>query len=120
MTHMTPTGRATGGELITKYGARLIQAYLPYDRPDACARCLDHFKPCLGLLMETELWPNLIAAAKPVSYTHLDVYKRQAQSIGGVVVECDDFSERRKAALQFPADLPAHAEQQDLHSLRPL
>ena len=64
MTHMTPTGRATGGELITKYGARLIQAYLPYDLPDACARFLDHFKPCLGLLMETELWPNLIAAAK--------------------------------------------------------
>ena len=64
MTHMTPTGRATGGELIAKYGPRLIQAYLPYDLPDACARFLAHFKPQLGLLMETELWPNLIAAAK--------------------------------------------------------
>lgn len=64
MTHMTPTGRATGGELIAKYGHRLVQAYLPYDLPDACARFFDHFKPHLGLLMETELWPNLIAAAK--------------------------------------------------------
>ena len=64
LTHMTPTGRATGGELITKYGPRLVQAYLPYDLPDACARFLDHFKPHLGLLMETELWPNLIAAAR--------------------------------------------------------
>lgn len=64
LTHMTPTGRATGGELITKYGARLCQAYLPYDLPDACGRFLDHFKPRLGLLMETELWPNLIAAAQ--------------------------------------------------------
>lgn len=64
LTHMTPTGRATGGELITKYGARLMQAYLPYDLPDACGRFLDHFKPRVGLLMETELWPNLIAAAK--------------------------------------------------------
>ncbi|HAN49279.1 MAG TPA: 3-deoxy-D-manno-octulosonic acid transferase, partial [Nitrospira sp.] len=63
LTHMTPTGRATGGELIEKYGPRLIQAYLPYDLPDACSRFLDHFKPRLGLLMETELWPNLIAAA---------------------------------------------------------
>ena len=64
MTHMTPTGRATGGEMIAKYGARLMQAYLPYDLPDACGRFLDHFRPRLGLLMETELWPNLIAAAK--------------------------------------------------------
>lgn len=64
LTHMTPTGRATGGELIEKYGPRLIQAYLPYDLPDACSRFLDHFKPRLGLLMETELWPNLIAAAR--------------------------------------------------------
>ena len=62
LTHMTPTGRATGGELIAKYGEHLIQAYLPYDLPDACGRFLDHFKPRFGLLMETELWPNLIAA----------------------------------------------------------
>ena len=64
LTHMTPTGRATGGELVAKYGERLCQAYLPYDLPDACGRFLDHFKPQLGLLMETELWPNLIAAAR--------------------------------------------------------
>lgn len=64
MTHMTPTGRATGGELIAKYGARLMQAYLPYDLPDACGRFFDHFKPSVGLLMETELWPNLIAGAR--------------------------------------------------------
>ena len=64
LTHMTPTGRAVGGELIGKYGPRLIQAYLPYDLPDACVRFLDHFKPRLGLLMETEIWPNLIAAAR--------------------------------------------------------
>ena len=63
MTHMTPTGRAVGGELIGKLGPRLIQAYLPYDLPDACVRFLDHFKPRLGLLMETEIWPNLIATA---------------------------------------------------------
>lgn len=62
LTHMTPTGRATGGELIAKFGARLTQAYLPYDLPGACARFLAHFQPRFGLLMETELWPNLIAA----------------------------------------------------------
>ena len=64
LTHMTPTGRATGGELLAKYGPRLLQAYLPYDLPDACGRFFEHFRPRLGLLMETELWPNLIAAAR--------------------------------------------------------
>ena len=64
ITHMTPTGRAVGGELIGKFGSRLIQTYLPYDLPGACGRFLDHFKPRLGLLMETEIWPNLIAAAR--------------------------------------------------------
>ncbi len=64
ITHMTPTGRAVGGELIGKYGQRLIQAYLPYDLPGACGRFFSHFKPRLGLLMETELWPNLIAAGE--------------------------------------------------------
>ena len=63
MTHMTPTGRAVGAELIAKYGPRLMQAYLPYDLPAACQRFFTHFQPRLGLLMETELWPNLIAAA---------------------------------------------------------
>lgn len=68
LTHMTPTGRATGAELIAKlrpfFGNRLLQTYLPYDIPGATQRFLDHFRPSLGLLMETELWPNLIAAAQ--------------------------------------------------------
>ncbi|WP_300451635.1 lipid IV(A) 3-deoxy-D-manno-octulosonic acid transferase [Accumulibacter sp.] len=63
LTHMTPTGRASGGELLARHPSRLMQAYLPYDLPDACARFLDHFQPQVGLLMETEIWPNLIAAA---------------------------------------------------------
>ena len=54
LTHMTPTGRTTGGELIAKLGPRVLQCYLPYDLPDACGRFLDHFRPRFGLLMETE------------------------------------------------------------------
>jgi 3-deoxy-D-manno-octulosonic-acid transferase len=64
LTHMTPTGRETGAEYVTKHPDRLLQAYLPYDLPDACGRFLGYFQPRLGLLMETELWPNLIAAAQ--------------------------------------------------------
>lgn len=59
LTGMTPTGRATAAEV---YGEQVLQAYLPYDLPDAVARFLDHFSPDFGVLMETEVWPNLLAA----------------------------------------------------------
>lgn len=64
LTHMTPTGREVGHMYVLRHPGRVIQAYLPYDLPDAAARFLDHFRPELGIFMETELWPNLIAAAK--------------------------------------------------------
>ena len=59
LTHMTPTGRATGEAL---FGDQVLRCYLPYDAPFAVARFLDHFRPAQGLIMETEIWPNLIAA----------------------------------------------------------
>lgn len=60
LTGMTPTGRATG---LAVYGDRVIQAYLPYDLPDAVNRFFRHFSPDFGVLMETEIWPNLLAGA---------------------------------------------------------
>lgn len=59
LTHMTPTGRATSAEL---FGDGVTRSYLPYDTPWAARRFLHHFRPALGIIMETELWPNLIAA----------------------------------------------------------
>jgi 3-deoxy-D-manno-octulosonic-acid transferase len=56
---MTPTGRETGEQL---YGARVLRCYLPYDFPGAVTRFLDHYRPTLGLIMETEVWFNLIHA----------------------------------------------------------
>ena len=61
LTHMTPTGRAAGRELYGKYGERLRQVYLPYDTGWMVRRFLKHFRPRLCILMETEVWPNLIA-----------------------------------------------------------
>ena len=61
LTHMTPTGRATGRALFARHGARLIQSYLPYDTGSMAARFIGHFAPCVCILMETEVWPNLIA-----------------------------------------------------------
>jgi len=40
LTHMTPTGRATGAELAARWPGRIVQAYLPYDLPFAVRRFL--------------------------------------------------------------------------------
>ncbi|MDY7577633.1 lipid IV(A) 3-deoxy-D-manno-octulosonic acid transferase [Herbaspirillum sp. RTI4] len=64
LTHMTITGRATGQQLFgqsSQYGSRVSQAYLPYDTGWMAGRFLDHFKPAICILMETEVWPNMIA-----------------------------------------------------------
>ena len=61
VTHMTATGRAAGR---TIFGDTVMQAWLPYDIPFAVRRFLRHFRPAAGVLMETELWPNLIAIAR--------------------------------------------------------
>ena len=64
MTCMTPTGRETAADLFSKeLGDRFLQAYLPYDYAGAPGRFLRAWRPAVGLLMETELWPNLMAAA---------------------------------------------------------
>jgi 3-deoxy-D-manno-octulosonic-acid transferase len=59
LTHGTATGRAEGERLLREGDA---QAWLPWDTPKAVRRFLDHFKPGAGILMETEVWPNLTAA----------------------------------------------------------
>lgn len=58
LTHMTPTGRATSTALYTN--PRVLIAYVPYDLTSAVDRFLQRVKPTVGLLMETEIWPNLI------------------------------------------------------------
>jgi 3-deoxy-D-manno-octulosonic-acid transferase len=65
VTAMTPTGRETARELYAKpLGARFAQAYLPYDYAGAPRRFLRAWRPSIGLVMETELWPNLMAVAE--------------------------------------------------------
>ena len=83
LTGMTPTGRAAGREV---YGERVIQAYLPYDYPGAVARFFRHFRPDFGVLMETEIWPNLLRAARqagvPVMLANARLSARSARGYG--------------------------------------
>ncbi len=57
VTCTTPTGSARIRDL---FGARVEHVYLPYDLPGAVRRFLDRFQPELVVLLETELWPNLL------------------------------------------------------------
>ncbi len=56
LTQMTPTGRATAQALFPDVQCR----YLPYDKPEYVSQFLSEHQPILGILMETEIWPNLI------------------------------------------------------------
>jgi len=61
LTHGTATGRAAGRELLRDGD---LQAWLPWDTPGGVRRFLAHFVPAAGVLMETEIWPNVLAEAK--------------------------------------------------------
>lgn len=60
-THGTATGRMEG---LAMMQAGDVQVWQPWDTPQAVQRFLRHFKPQLGLLIDTEVWPNLIWHAK--------------------------------------------------------
>ncbi|HEY2819344.1 MAG TPA: lipid IV(A) 3-deoxy-D-manno-octulosonic acid transferase [Casimicrobiaceae bacterium] len=61
LTHMTATGRDAGRAL---FGDRVAQVWLPYDIPFAVRAFIRRFAPSAGVLVETELWPNLAAECK--------------------------------------------------------
>ena len=61
LSHTTPTGRATSKSL---FGDKVNRVYLPYDVPFAVKRFLKYFSPVTGVLLETELWFNLIVECK--------------------------------------------------------
>ena len=76
LTHMTPTGRETGRQL---FGDQVLQCYLPYDFPFAAKRFLRHFKPEIGLLMETEIWFNLVQTCRKAGVPLLLVNARMSE-----------------------------------------
>lgn len=61
LTHSTATGWQAGTELLHPGDE---QAWLPIDTPAAVSRFLSHFSPALGVLLETEIWPNLLFQAQ--------------------------------------------------------
>ncbi|WP_233847696.1 lipid IV(A) 3-deoxy-D-manno-octulosonic acid transferase [Paraburkholderia sp. HD33-4] len=106
LTHMTPSGRATGIEI---FGDRVLRSYLPYDMPHAVRRFLRAWRPSLGLVMETEVWPTLIDECRradvPLVLTNARMsarsYKRAAK-FGGATK--DVFGGFARVLAQSPSD----------------
>lgn len=61
ITSTTPTGSE---QIKQTFGTKVTHCYLPFDLPIIQRRFIDQIKPSLLVLMETELWPNLIRHAK--------------------------------------------------------
>lgn len=111
LTHVTATGRAEGGRLFPEAIAKgqLRQAWLPYDFPGATRRFMHLWRPRCGLLIEREIWPNLLAAARQagvpmalVSARYSASSLRQAARMGRVMREA--LAGLDKVLAQTPQD----------------
>lgn len=113
LTHMTPTGRETGQAV---FGDTILQSYLPYDFPFAVKRFLRHFKPVVGVLMETEIWFNLIRQAKlcgtPLYLVNARLSEKSAENYSRI-------PKLVRPALRSLAEIGAQAEE-DAERLRGL
>ena len=85
VTTMTPTGSA---QVEKTFGNSVAHCYAPYDMPDAIARFLSRTHPAILVIMETELWPNLIHAchrrAVPVVLANARLSAKSAAGYGKV------------------------------------
>ncbi|MBS7776909.1 3-deoxy-D-manno-octulosonic acid transferase [Acidovorax sp. CCYZU-2555] len=61
LTHGTATGRAEGQKLLRTGD---LQVWQPWDTRGAVERFVAQFRPAVGVLMETEVWPNLAAICR--------------------------------------------------------
>ncbi|MBN8532962.1 MAG: 3-deoxy-D-manno-octulosonic acid transferase [Rhizobiales bacterium] len=87
---MLTTGTVTSAKLVeSRLPAGAFHQFVPLDSPGAVARFFAHWKPDLGLLCESELWPNLIIEAH-----------RQGISLGIINGRMSDRSFRRWSKLR--------------------
>jgi 3-deoxy-D-manno-octulosonic-acid transferase len=144
LTHTTPTGRETGKALFGAQfgevsGSGFEQAYLPYDFPLLTWLFLKRARPDLGVIMETELWPNLFAGCRrrgmPLFLVNARLSERSARgyarfrwlatpvlrSLAGLAAQTADDAKRFadlgatgvriSGNLKFDVSLPADTDQ---------
>ncbi len=90
LTHGTATGRAQGQSLLREGD---VQVWQPWDTPGAVQRFLKHFQPRVGIVLETELWPNWVAQCRQAQ--RLSWLSRPAyQGLSAVLAQTQDDADR--------------------------
>lgn len=118
ITTMTPTG----AERVRKVFADSVQhCYLPYDYPGAIKRFLNVLQPQLAMVMETEIWPNLIHECHsrqiPMIYTNVRLsarshkgYLRFKKLFAPTLKKVSGFAAQAKADAERLIDIGANAD----------
>ena len=106
ITTTTPTGSERVHAL---FGDRVFHVYAPWDLPGATRRFFDAVKPRLLLLMETELWPNMLHRAQasgcPVVLANARLSARSARGYRRIAsLSRDMLSQLAAVGCQAPAD----------------
>jgi 3-deoxy-D-manno-octulosonic-acid transferase len=108
LTTSTPTGRARARAI---FGDEVDIRFLPYDTPGSVRRFLDRVQPRVAVILETELWPNLIQACRsrdiPVAFASARLSAKsvpQYRRLGSL------FADTVAAADMIGAQTPEDAE----------
>ena len=116
LTSMTPTGRATA---LALFGDTVICTYLPYDLVNFHQRLIEHFRPSILLVMETEIWPNLLFACKKNSVPALIINARLSEKSARGYVRITAIRALVQGALQSVQAVGAQSTA-DAHRFRVL
>lgn len=106
VTCTTPTGSARIRDML---GNRVSHVFLPYDLPDAIDRFLNQYTPVVGIILETEIWPNLFRACRKQGMPLVIINARLSESsargyrkLAGLVQAC--MTAVTAIAAQTPED----------------
>jgi len=115
LTHFTPTGKVEAQRLLGSaiHEGQIRQQWVPYDFAVATRRFVKHFQPRLALLIEREVWPNLVhqttQAGVPVVLVSARFSERSLKQtvwinriFGGLL--SDTYAKLRLALAQTEAD----------------
>lgn len=141
MTAMTDTGLT---QAMKMFGSQVQYAYAPYDTPGSIRRFLNRVNPRILVIMETEIWPNMIRQSRargvPVFLINARLSERSAQgyervkrlvapimrSISWVAAQAEKDAERFRrigvaaskvavtGSVKFDVDIPEAVRQESL------
>ncbi|MEW5009823.1 MAG: lipid IV(A) 3-deoxy-D-manno-octulosonic acid transferase [Cycloclasticus sp.] len=96
VTTTTPTGSARVKAFL---GHRVQHVYLPYDTPGAMRRFYRRFKPRIGIILETEIWPNMLHQAKQHGVPTLIVNARLSEKSAKAYARLASFTRQTLADI---------------------